>query len=123
MDIIFTKGDKKKVVKIKCFYWNLFLFGWTVIPFILIKAKIEQVVMALLSIPFFLTAMVWYYKGNFISGLEAVSIINFFTLILVSCHYASCGYRIYIKALLRSGWAVSDKRQAAYAALMALGLC
>lgn len=123
MDIVFTKGDQKYVVKIKPFYWNIFLFGWTLIPFFYMKARIEKIIMGLLVVPFLLMILIWYYKGNVISGLEAVSVINFFTLLLVSCHFASYGYRIYIKALLRNGWAVADKRQAAMAALMALGLC
>lgn len=123
MKIIFTKGDKQRVVKIKTFYWSLFIFGWTIIPYFYMKAKVEQVIMGLLSIPFLLCLILYHFHGNFMVDIEAISVINFFTLLLVSCHYASDGYRIYIRSLLKDGWTISDKNSAARAALTVLGLC
>lgn len=123
MKIIFTKGDRQRVVKIKSFYWSLFIFGWTLIPYMYMKAKTEQIIMGLLSIPFLVCLILYHLHGNFIIGLEAISIINFFTLLLVSCHYASDGYRIYVKSLLKDGWKITDRNHAALAALTVLGIC
>lgn len=123
MKIIFTKGDRQRVVKIKSFYWSLFIFGWTLIPYMYMKAKTEQIIMGLLSIPFLICLILYHLHGNFIIGLEAISIINFFTLLLVSCHYASDGYRIYVKSLLKDGWKITDRNNAALAALTVLGIC
>lgn len=121
--VLLLKNDKKKNVIIKNFYWTFFLFGWTTIPYIFLKAKIETIVMALLTLPFLFCMITYYVYGNIIQGIGAICVLNFFTLLLVSCHYASYGYRIEIRALIKNGWRVCDKNQAARAALSVLGLC
>lgn len=117
---------KVKSLSVERFSWEIFLLGWTFIPYIKYKLKYPIILYSIILGTSFICYLLTLTNSEFLSGLRNICYstisFNFFISYVLHSYWAALGKRECLRYYLTNGWTIVNNSRAAKIALILLGI-